>query len=153
MSKLVETLRQVRIDWGSLPDWIAALGTILAFVVALTVLVIQLVDRQRNAAGRVYAWLDSSALPMATLHLTNAADEPVYDCTITPEILGQVYEMERRIVPLVLPGSTTDFSTSIPGGSATTGVNYLGVAMSYRDAHGRRWRRDRSGKLKRSRSR
>ena len=51
-------------EFGTVPDWLAAVGTLLAFVVALRLLFKELAahreqeeDRRRNQASLVTAWM------------------------------------------------------------------------------------------------
>jgi hypothetical protein len=92
---------------GTIPDWIAALGTVFAFLVALRLLFKELEarreyeeDRRRAQASRVVCWLEqaptissftpSMAGPTVThvvgshleVVLHNGSEEPVFDCQV-----------------------------------------------------------------------
>ena len=45
------------IDWGSVPDWLAAIVTGLSFAVAAVVYRNSVVDKEKDQAARVSAWL------------------------------------------------------------------------------------------------
>lgn len=95
------------VEWGNVPEWVAAVGTLGAFGVALWLLGAQLgtyraseQDRIQGDAIRISAWW---SLPQSikiglrerirtrraperrhevTVHLRNSSDNPVYDCIV-----------------------------------------------------------------------
>jgi hypothetical protein len=94
-------------DWGTVPDWLAAVGTLAAFAVALGLFRKEQQarresedDRRREQASRVASWvgvvedLDSPPLPWASemgrrrvaAVLHNGSEEPVYDCRVHIEL-------------------------------------------------------------------
>jgi hypothetical protein len=133
-------------QFGTVPEWIAAIGTTLAFFVAFTVLALDLKERHRRQASRVAAWLERGR-PDATLHVANSSEEPIYDVRATPQIFGGDYEPYR--LPVLGPGKD-DTSQSIPVPRSQEMSNeYLGVEMLFADSAGRRWKRRRDGTLRR----
>jgi hypothetical protein len=109
---------------GTIPDWIAALGTVAAFLVALRLLAKELAarreyeeDRRRAQASRVVCWLEvapstatftpSSGGPSTTfptgdhleLILHNGSDEPVFDCRIQVVLEPRSRSQQRRTTP------------------------------------------------------
>jgi hypothetical protein len=94
-------------DWGTVPDWLAAVGTLAAFAVAFRLLAKELTarreyeeDRRRQQASRVASWVgvvedpDLALSPWASetgtrrvaAVLHNGSEEPVYDCRVHLEI-------------------------------------------------------------------
>jgi hypothetical protein len=87
--------------WGTLPDWLAAVGTVGAFIAGLRLLQKELdarrealEDRRRAQARLVAAWTDMQPVPgmlgppIATppyehvFFVRNGSEEPVYDVSI-----------------------------------------------------------------------
>jgi len=94
-------------EWGTVPDWVTAFGTLAAFAVALRLLAKELAarreveqDRRREQASRVACWVqlvedkDQPPMPWApdrparvvAAVLQNGSEEPVYDCRVHLEI-------------------------------------------------------------------
>ena len=95
-------------EWGTVPDWVTAFGTLAAFAVALWLLAKELTarreyeeDRRREQASRVACWVGmveqepgrrlmpeiAGEFPLvvgAVLH--NGSEEPVYDCRVHLEL-------------------------------------------------------------------
>lgn len=77
-------------DWGNVPEWIAAVGSLGALAVALWLLGAQLrtyrtseQDRIQSDATRVSAWWSTPEIaPVVSVHIRNAGDNPVYDCVV-----------------------------------------------------------------------
>jgi hypothetical protein len=81
-------------EWGTVPDWVTAFGTLAAFAVALRLLAKELSarhdqeeDRRREQAGLVSVWPDleiqhdeaSQVTNMTFLvHIRNGGQEPVH---------------------------------------------------------------------------
>lgn len=109
-------------DW---PSWLSAVGTVGAFVVALTILWIQLRDRRKDAvmaqARLVAAWVadiaereheNPSIFYAITVRAANGSTEPVYDVVVTAD-LGARGSHERN--PDVLgPNETREFVITAP---------------------------------------
>jgi hypothetical protein len=133
---------------GTAPDWIAAIGTTLAFLVAFAVLTLDLKERHRRQASQVAAWLERGPSDV-TLHLVNSSEVPVYKVRVTPQFLGRDYDVLSY--PLVGPKEeSTPLTIPLPG-SQQVSNEYLGVQMLFADSAGRRWKRTRDGKLQRIR--
>jgi hypothetical protein len=134
------------VDLGAVPDWIAAIGTTLAFFVAFIVLLLDLKERHRRQASQVASWLERSESNV-TLHVVNSSDIPIYKVQVTPQFLGRAYD----VISYPLVGPRVDYTPlTIPlPGSQQVSNEYLGVQMLFADSGGRRWKRDRNGKLQR----
>jgi hypothetical protein len=134
------------LDLGTVPEWFEAIGTTLAFFVAFVVLLLDVRERHRRQAGQIAAWLERGGSEV-TLHVINASDAVVYNVQVTPQLLHRVYDEIRY--PLIGPGKDeTPLTIKLPGNQQISN-DYLGVQMLFTDSTGRRWKRLRSGRLKR----
>jgi hypothetical protein len=131
---------------GAVPDWVAAIGTSLAFFVAFAVLALDLKERHRRQAHQVTAWLERNSKEV-TLYIANFSDVPVYKVRVAPQFLGRDYD----VVSFSILGPKTNRASlviAVPG-AETISNEYLGVKMMFADSAGRRWHRTRDGKLRR----
>src|SRR6516225_5986930 len=109
---------------GTVPDWIGAIGTTLAFFVAFVVLSLDLRERHRRQGSHVTAWLERDGANV-TVHIANSSDIPVYKVRVTPQILGQDYETVA--LPLVAPQKElTPLRLQLPGADQISN-DFLGV--------------------------
>jgi hypothetical protein len=156
-------------DWGTVPDWLAAVGTLAAFAVALRLLAKELAvrreaeeDRRRDQARLISAWLadpeDIDRNVWLMIIATNGSDEPIYGFhavlvpsespfTDDPEAgLGQVgtAQFRRETLP---PKETTRGMFQVVKDGIVTGVMPGPVSISFTDAAGRRWKRYPDGRL------
>jgi hypothetical protein len=133
-------------QFGAVPDWIAAIGTTLAFFVAFAVLMLDLKERNRRQAGQVSAWFERIE-SKATLHVLNSSETPVYKVCVIPQLAGTTYDTKR--FPLLAPKSEyTPLTLNLPGAEHISN-EFLGVQIFFEDGTGRRWQRARNGKLQR----
>ena len=109
------------VDWGSVPEWFAAIGTVGALFVALILLRNELADRRRAAevgdhrpADGVFAWAEprTDAGGWQTFVL-NRSDEPIYDAVV-------------YFIPLTDPPLPTQESVwgTVPPGGPKPGDSY-----------------------------
>ena len=159
-------LTKTSIQWGTLPDWVAAISTALAFAIALAILGQSLRDRrkQRRAERRaqadlVAAWpidqYTEGPVDVVTFKVLNASHLPVYG------VQPMVYTK-----PLPKKWPPSDW---LIGASFSTGFNILGpgetreaqirtsldskligapsVQLTFTDAAGTHWRRNPTGQL------
>lgn len=154
------------VNWGSLPDWLAALGTVSAVVVALA---LALRDSQRHAAEEerraqerrdleatqarlVYFTIASSGGIMVTIH--NASDRPIFHvCLESVEKVGSpglAWQVNRNVM-----GARAETNSIEPHGHFKIPVNLVSedgqaqrsrigeytVIISFLDAAGMRWSR------------
>ncbi len=157
-------------EWGTVPDWVTAFGTLAAFAVALRLLAKELTirreaeeDRRREQARLVSAWTREPALTTAgglTLAVIarNGSAEPIYQVHVVlvspnsihaddPEAAtGQIgtVEVSRPILP---PGEASEGSFPMFLGGERTGLVPGPVGISFTDAAGRRWKRYPDGRL------
>jgi hypothetical protein len=102
------------LDWGSVPDWLAAVGTLLAFAVALglfrkeqTARREQEEDRRREQVGPVSAWTElevqrdeagqASGMDFQ-VYIRNGGPEPVHDLRVTLVAEGSAYASDPEAV-------------------------------------------------------
>jgi hypothetical protein len=131
---------------GTVPDWVGAIGTTLAFFVAFVVFYLDVSERHRRQASQVTAWFERKAAE-AVLHIVNSSDVPVYNIRVYPKLLGQVDEI---IEYPVLGPRTDETRPAIPmPGSTHVSNRFFNVEISFADSAGRRWRRDGDGSLHR----
>lgn len=143
-------------NWGSVPDWLAAVGTVGALFVALALLCREMKDRRhaaemadRKPADGVFAWVEprTDAGGWQTFVL-NRSDQPVYDAVV-------------YFTPLTDPPLPTVESVwgTVPPGDPRPGDRFgdhptdlFGiptVEIEFTDGRGRHWRRDADGQLRR----
>jgi hypothetical protein len=160
-----------RIDWGTAPDWLAAIGTVGALAFALVLFARDQEDRRRAQASRVVSWLVveptmSSVTPGVDLPtaprivgyhseavLHNGSVEPVFDCRV------QV-DLEPPVTVTTTPDDTWRFTLTermLPPGQTRRRLRDLResdlpdayVWMVFTDASNRRWQRSHTGRLSR----
>lgn len=131
---------------GTVPDWIGAIGTTLAFLVAFAVFWLSLAERRRHQASQVAAWF-ARGDAQAILHVANSSDVPVYNVRVDPKLLGQSSDPIRY--PVLGPrASETDLTIPMPGSRQVSNL-FFGVEIFFLDSAGRRWSRTAEGKLRR----
>jgi hypothetical protein len=135
-----------RLQFGTVPDWIAAIGTTLAFFVAFMVFSLDLSERRRRQASQVAIWLERGE-DAATLHVRNSSEAPVYNVKAIPYVLNGAYEPLVRVA--MGPGEEDDtLKVNVPLNSQIANEN-LSVEAFLLDSAGRKWKRRRDGKLHR----
>jgi hypothetical protein len=136
-------------EWGTVPDWVTAFGTLAAFAVALRLLAKELTarheqqqDQRRDQARRITAWANPWPDPRHhVVVMRNNSEEPVSALTLVmehPDMPGTVTREESW--DLLPPGTrrAEDEVFPAPGGPIT---------LSFTDAAGRRWTRYPDGRL------
>ena len=142
-----------QIDFGSVAEWFAAVGTIAAVVVALYIATretrrLQKRDRA-DQAHQISAWRLVQPGSSQVL-VSNGSTLPIYDVVIS---YGVAYGAGP---PFSLGNASQTFVVRIPPGrylvkepkrgeSGMLGV--VGPSISFRDANGSFWRRDAKGEL------
>jgi hypothetical protein len=131
------------INWGSVPDWLAGLGTILAFILAFTVLRRELRAIRVHEARLVSVWStyigsveDTSKSYAFELFVRNGGTEPVYSVRI--RIRGT-----EMLSYDVLPPDATEKSTI----SLEMRERPL-LSVQFLDVQGQLWERGPQGRLK-----
>jgi hypothetical protein len=160
---------------GTIPDWIAALGTVAAFFVALRLLAKELAarreveqDRRRAQARLVSAWQEPrfdtapSGKSTATfvVILKNSSEEPVYEVWLTLVPDTSTFASDPEAV-WGDDGAAKEADTeSSRGGMVPPGetvdvlvmpgrypTKRLVLGLSFTDSQGRRWKRLPNGTL------
>jgi hypothetical protein len=153
------------VNLGTLPDWLAAAGTVGAFWVTYLLLRKEqkarreFEDENRQAQARlVSAWITfprqagpHSAVHVADLVVKNMSEEPVYDlrATLIPHSKLPEDDPEGAMGPDVI---RFHFGIMPPEERGTTRIKDvpsepLAVILAFTDAHGREWRRFHNGDL------
>jgi hypothetical protein len=143
-------------DWGSVPDWLAAVGTLAAFFVALRLLAKELAarreqeeDRRRNQARLVVAWATFKEVSETEVRysvvMRNGSDEPVYDglCVVVPSTAVFEWEVGWLILP---PHEIKEGDLRLPE-RYWRPLWEAAIELSFTDAAGRRWTRYPDGRL------
>jgi hypothetical protein len=135
--------KSFHVDLGALPDWIAAIGTVLAFWVALVVFIVALKDRRRQQAAQVAAWLERGE-DETSLHIINSSDVPIYNVRADVKLLGQ----SRNFYLPVLGPRADEILVKVPmPGGRQVSEKFANVEVFFTDSSGKRWRRREDGKL------
>lgn len=155
------------IDWGDVPTWIGAIGTVLAVLAAIyaglqakRVYLIERErdhradeDRRRTQAVAISGWVTesgghSAASEWPILEIMNASTLPVYDVVATvtgsdgiPLISEKFYSIAPASSPLQRPLVLHE---------RATGAVPLLVSLTFRDASGLIWCRDSRGVISES---
>jgi hypothetical protein len=163
-------------DWGSLPDWLAAIGTLLAVAVSVSIAVYEVRKRRegerllaaehlrarQSDAAAVVAWVESKnkrRRPHTTLRLLNSGTRPVFAVAMIPVVYGSFERGQPWAVPVVGPGVSFDspFDDALKSLVTLHGApenildapdGRVGVKLIFRDSEGRSWERGIDGKLK-----
>jgi hypothetical protein len=156
--------------WGDYPAWLAAIGTIVAVVVALGLAGRESRQRrhedERRQAELITAWLETvgdmttAGLVMPVVAIVNGSQQLAYRviASLVP-VRGAITEdfrevsgagaWEFRVFKGELPLGRTNLEIKQPGG----GMHIrFAVELAFRDAAGRSWVRTTQGELKRIRS-
>jgi hypothetical protein len=173
----VLALALAAVEYGTLPDWIAGIGTAIATIVA-AVAINREVQRRReeqaaefsHQARRVLCWLAAveppehegrtppgwpdrgRPAPTLAVIIRNGSEEPVLDCKahvdVDPAALATIEDVGRRRLAFEEP--------IIPPGDLqhrlylpTSVRTSARVWMVFTDANGTRWSRGSSGRLRR----
>lgn len=142
MVLLLQTTQAAPSAWDNLRDWISAVGSLSAALVATVAFLWGLRGRRERAwaeltsqARRIVAFPDlvpsattfggtrargGGAEETAAVTIRNTSDEPVYDCRVTATLRSEIrssggHDTFSLLFPIVPPGSTT---LKVPGAPA-----------------------------------
>jgi hypothetical protein len=158
-------------EWGTVPDWVTAFGTLAAFAVALRLLAKELTarreyeeDRRREQASRVACWVgvvvedpysppapwaSEIGTPKVAAVLNNGSEEPVYYCRVHLELdpagIGTFWEGDRRLTlaERVVPPGRMEYPLRLSDADPPD----VSAWMTFTDGAGRRWTRHPDGRL------
>jgi hypothetical protein len=168
-------LTLLAVDWGSIPDWIAGIGTAAAFFIALLLFRRQLNEfrdaeesRRRAQATHISAWCKEEEQPDGSssrwLRLRNGSEEPVYQCaalfasannaTWTAQDHGEwqaaisssTASYGARGTMVLAPGETARWMVEDGELRSARGA-IVPVFLIFRDAQGTSWSRSPRGTL------
>lgn len=148
------------INWGSVPDWVGAVGTVGALAAAVMVFAAELrhrreerKDAEKDQARLVAAWIEgpaestiTSSNPEVTfrVRILNRSDLPVYNCLTRLEWPGNP-AAHHQILGAVAPGTDRELILGIKWTTAAS--NWPTLSLGFTDAAGRHWRQYGAGKL------
>lgn len=142
------------LQWGNVPEWLAAIGTVGALAVALFLLK-QEIDDRRRAKSKAQQWPASGIVAWAeprtdaggwqTVAL-NRSDEPVYDVVVrfTPLREGGSDPIES-VSGTLAPGPPKPLDTY--GDTPQDLFGIPPVEIEFTDGRGRHWLRTANGAL------
>lgn len=158
------------INWGSVPDWFAAIGTIVSVLLIGAGLLREIrrrrlddeqtaaerreIEAERRDAEAAQARLVTSSLGanprgrFAEISVDNASDAPILGVTPTIVIRPVDGTPERR-TPVRMPNSQIAPHSEAPvgvrlddaGDLIADDLSNIDLEVEYTDVHGRRWRR------------
>ncbi len=140
------------IDWGTAPEWVAAIGTTGALIVALLVLKGELgqrheqeQERRRDQASRVAAWLEYESVDVTGVELPmvlmkNASESPVFMTEVLVHAPAGFDHGDCTVGAKSLPPNHTTRLRLPPG-------EWLFGRLWFTDAAGRHWQRHAGGLL------
>jgi hypothetical protein len=139
-------------EWGTVPDWVAAFGTLAAFFVALRLLAKELTarreqeeDSRREQARRIAIWARTlwtqAGATSYSLVMRNGSEEPVYGVSFIMEHADEAGMQVRAEHKDVLPPGEHEEQP------LTVGYPPGPVTLTFTDAQGRVWTRFPDGRL------
>jgi hypothetical protein len=154
--------------WGTLPDWLAAVGTVGAFGITYLLLRKEQEDRRQAQARLVSAWLHRRLVQAklggeeigeslrVEMVFKNGSDEPVYDVKVTVVPRDGPFASDPDAAPWPSAGTVRGRMSLLPPGEIlmldAPGISgqfeSLAIGLSFNDAQGRRWKRLSKGSLK-----
>ncbi|MGY1773486.1 hypothetical protein [Blastococcus sp. SYSU D00813] len=137
-------------DWGDVPGWFSAVGTVGALAVALTIFRQSVSDRRQEQARKVSAWSGAVVVTPDGYHVRvpfqvrNLSDELITDVsarlvTLDDKDIGPAPH-DWKYADLE-PGGTAGFTLEERLDLGWSGVDAARVRVVFTDAAGRRWRR------------
>jgi hypothetical protein len=133
--------------WGTIADWVGGLGTAAAFGITAFVIGGDVQRRRRDKASRVSYYFE--LVEPASLrdnprndyryHVHNYSDNSIYSVFLYHSV--NIEDRKMKVETVLLPGDEWTIRTG--------DWDYANMPrLAFRDAHGKRWNKDKSGKLK-----
>lgn len=133
----------VGVDYGSVPDWLQGVGTVLALFVGFSVLRREQTHRLREQAAQVAAWLEQRpdrGEGAYAVVVNNASALPVFAATVIANE-GGGRDPQWAHYPVLAPGARPEFGPVFDP--------VAGLIVTFNDSFGRGWTRDELGVLRR----
>ena len=140
------------IAFGTLPDWVAAVGTAGALLAAVLLLRddrrvrrAQDDDKTREQAQRIGTWITTPDFSEYVINIRNASDLPIFNVTVefgTPA--GHELWSEQTSWITLPPGESE--TAPVAAEASPTGAVIL-YGTTFTDSAGRSWRRGAAGDL------
>lgn len=136
----------------TLSQWIAAVGTAGATLLAAAALAIQQRDRRRQVAEQITAWLQMGEQEPITFHVLNSSTVAAYE-VIARAVFRKTTTQAVTAFPVLPPGEQTNTVEELWDPDHLDAVYAPGVSLKFRDSAGRAWHRTIDGRIKRLRRR
>jgi hypothetical protein len=150
--------RLLTLDWGSVPDWVAALGSVVSLLVIYSGLRREMKLRRKTedaVRGRQARLVSSVTNPrgagVLAVEIANGSLGPIHDLTIAAVRVREEGSPKswpaldlaavRGAVTRLLPGESTEFSITLPPGSEMAPATPLAAVVEFTDEEGLRWQR------------
>lgn len=145
------------VNWGSVPDWFAAVGTVLTFVLALGLgfreVRIRRTESRDNeirqarlvvAGEPVFARATNDNRTAVFVTVTNFSDQPIHELYTGIRCWRESQDRPEDAhfiqIHFLAPGEAYEFEFATPPGQGD--MTCESVEYWFTDASGRRWRRD-----------
>jgi len=143
------------IDWGSAPEWVAAVGTVGAVIVSLVLASkggreTRLRDRRRQAES-ISMWRSINAAGKTrAIVINNTSSGTIFDIALSIAVSyggGPAFQIgnDQQVFLMGIPPGK--FEVPAPKEPVKEMHKQLGISMTFRDKHGVYWRRDATGAL------
>jgi hypothetical protein len=158
-------MRLIGVVWGSVPDWVGALGTTGALLAAVAVLALDLRRRREEIRHRERAQAELIAAWVETSSPTSSSTRTTYHVRIVNQSELPVYETMLRIEwPRKTPGHHWGVGVVAPGADISKPIDFDAypddvhyqyvrsgmhplVSLGFIDAAGKPWRKYGDGKI------
>jgi hypothetical protein len=135
------------IKFGDLPGWFAAVGTVGALTVSLSLLTRQVNERRSSQARQASAWiedllLDRQPFPVLMVLVKNGSDQAIYGVHVS--VLVGVRGTFTRYLESMGPGELREVPIPLPAPPRASGIT---PDVSFVDGAGNRWLRTGDGRL------
>jgi hypothetical protein len=140
------------INFGDLPGWFAAIGTVGALAVSLSLLARQIDERRTSQARQVSAWiedllLDRQPFPVLMVLVKNGSDQAVYSVHVSVAV--GVRGTFTRYLESMGPGELREVPIPLPAPPRASGI---APDVSFVDGAGSHWLRTGDGRISNSTS-